>query len=643
MKKIGAVALLDFRRLGTGLVSAALVAGLIPSLASGLGGTLPVSSVLLVAFLVVGSATGGHFGNDFVDGKGAFYFARPLPTWALITGRLVGLVGLAAGVFGALVASFGLSKGFTALFDSPILSTSHGVALGASWAVSLFGSLAIAASGRARRHQWKVSDLWKVPLGLTLSLGGTLLIFGLFADLTMRAFPMGPTPIRLLFGSMFLAAAVASCVAIAAGRTEGLRIARFQNGVVFGHVFLLAMVTVAAWTYVLHPGPEAVQAVQGFAGSPDGRSAYAVAKVDRGEFGRFLPTFVVDIASGTARRLDVDPWQGPWLSADGGTVAWSQATPYFFRPLLRLVGRPSTYRARTGAGEVHTLPLPGSAPRPMVVKLSGGLFFGDIRTILPAGDGDTFAFHWADHLTLTSLSRGQMSDLDLGPGSPRVAALTFLHSGTLRMALVRGTNPTAVVQFADLDPRTGTLTPLMEVAGDPRVAFDLEGGRAFLWVRARSGKVSLSLVTLASDGGGARVLVEDAVNPGAVFLGDGRIAVTAGDWKNHALKTFSSDGRLELTIPIEGGVPQIGNEMFPGVVALRLHDRQKSIALGLFDTVAGKLVRRIENGLPGETFFDHPPPAGSPAARLYRTLDGQLFELPSLTAEPRLLLPLPAH
>ena len=110
MRQLLAVAFLDCRRLAFGLSSAALVAGLLPSLASGLGATVAPGTILMVAFAIVGAAAGLFFGSDFDEGKSSFYFARPLPTLSLIAGRFVALVALAAMAFAAFMASLWISS-----------------------------------------------------------------------------------------------------------------------------------------------------------------------------------------------------------------------------------------------------------------------------------------------------------------------------------------------------------------------------------------------------------------------------------------------------------------------------------------------------------------------------------------------------
>ncbi len=646
MRKILAVALLDCRRLGFGLVSFALVAGLIPSLASGLGAPVSVAAMLVGAFAIVGIAAGGSFGNDFGDGRSSFFFARPLSTGALIAGRFAGFLALAAAAFFAFMASYWLSTRGRGVWSPSILTRAHAEALFDSWAISLFFGLAIAARGRASRPAGALRTLVIIPLRLALSLGAFILIFGLFADLVLRAYFGTVTPIRLVVGSWVVASFVASCVAMAAGRTERLRIARFQNRVMIAYFTLVSMVVVATWTYVLHPGSDAIQRVGNPTwGSPDGRFAYVSTTVDRGDSSSFQPIFVLDIASGQARRLNADKYQGPWTSADGSSLVWSEATPFFFRPLWRYLGGATSFRVRTSSGNVEPLPMPKKLPDFFTARDLAS-FAGAVDQVIPSPDGDVFAILWDRYLTFTSRSRGELSEIDLQPDRRSVRGAVFLSSGDLRAAVASGDSR---LEFVDIDPKSGTSKTVasMEVGNLARIQVDKNAARALLTSVTQPGQgASISLVDLSSTGRATRptILLSGVLFPSAVFLADGRIATTgggsAGARDKRSLRILSPTGQLVLDLPVgEGTPPRLGSEMFPGVLAVRLSRFDEE--LSLVDTNTGAIVRRLPGFEAPMTFsFSSPPPPGSPAARLMQSADGKLYELASLTAEPRLLLPL---
>jgi hypothetical protein len=140
------------------------------------------------------------------------------------------------------------------------------------------------------------------------------------------------------------------------------------------------------------------------------------------------------------------------------------------------------------------------------------------------------------------------------------------------------------------------------------------------------------------------VLLNDVLSPNATFLADGRVVASSGGsvgaWDKRELKVFSSTGELIRDIPIgDGSAPRMGIEMFPGILAVRAGKFMDE--LSLVDVEKGVVVRRIPNVSTPSWFFRSTTPPGTPAARLLQSNDGRLYELPSLTAEPRLLLPVP--
>lgn len=653
MSKVLAVALLDIRRLAFGLVSGALVAGLIPALASGLGGKVEIGAIVAVALFVVGLAAGGTFGNDFSDGKSSFFFARPLGSGVLIAGRFAALLALAAAAFFSFMASFWLSTSDRSTWTLSVLTRSHAEALLIAWALSLFVSLAAAARGRGVRVEGGLRAMVMIPVRLVLSMSAFLLVFGLFADLVVRAYFNDFTPIRVFGLSWVAASFLASCLAISAGRTERGRISLFQGRVMAAHFALVSLVVAWAWIYVLHPGVNAIQRVDHETwGSPEGRTAFVHAVVDRGDGMTFRPVYILDIVAREARRLDADAYQGPWVSADGGTTVWSEATPFFFRPLWRRLGGTTSYRVKLSSGQVTTLPMPKELPDYRSVRdLSN---FGAIDWVVPAPDGDVFAIQWGRHVTFTSRSRGEMADIDEWKGRAGLSRginlreAVFLPSGDLRATRVtRDAAGGQSLIFVDIDPRSGSMKAVasLPVDGPLRVQFDGKAARALLTSVTQPGRGAfISLIDLSGAPGAARpaVLLKDVLFPSAIFLADGRIAAVTGGsvgaWQSRALKIFSPAGQALLDIPIgDGPAPRLGLEIFPGIIGVGM--TRFSEELSLIDTSSGAVVRSIPKMSSPGWFLRTTTPPGTEAARLLLSSDGKLYELPSVTAEPRLLLP----
>lgn len=641
MKKVLAVALLDGRRLGFGIASAALVGGLIPSLANGLGAPVPAASVLAFTFLLVGAACGGYFGNDFAEGRSSFFFARPLPTWALIAGRVAALVVLTGVAFVGFIASNWLSTRDQGEWTFWVLDTRHLRVVIVAWAASLFVSLAIAARARDTRSHKGFREFVLIPLRLGAMLGAFLLMFGLFADLIVRAYSYTFRPMELFLWSWLAACLIASLVAIANGRTERLRIARAQTLVMGIHFGLVSMVVVAAWFYVLHPDVNAIRAFHAGWGSPDGRTAFVSAAVDRGDEKSFRPIFVVDLTSDRARLLNADRHQGPWTSADGASVVWSEATPFFFRPLLRHLGGQTTYRVRNASGQTAPLPMPAKAPDYRSARDLSRLA-GVIDWVLPAPDGDVFAVLWDRHLTFTSRTRGDLSEIALGADRWRVhGSAVFMASGALRTAIQRrDASGDQTLRFVDIDPRSGAITDVasVKVDGGGWVRLERTGARALLISStvARKGAV-ISLFRLEGTAAGtATTVLKDILLPSAEFMSDGRIVALGtpmGRWNQTSVAIVSADGKVLMASPSEPRtLARLGGEIFPGVVAVVGGDTGTT----LLDLTTGRVTREIPHLLHIGSSI-HPPPPGSAAARLLISNDGKLYELPALNAEPRLV------
>jgi hypothetical protein len=277
------------------------------------------------------------------------------------------------------------------------------------------------------------------------------------------------------------------------------------------------------------------------------------------------------------------------------------------------------------------------------------LRFSAIDRILPSSDGDVFAIVWDHHIAFTSRSRGEFPDVDLGRGRPSVIAGVYLPSGSLRVATTVQQGAVWTLRFLDIDPGSGRVAILssMEVGSLARVHFDAIGARALL-VSGSGTRASLSLVTPGASSPAPTELLSESVNPLALFLADGRIAAAAGGFEERVFRIFSPAGRAVLDVPVdEGAAVSVRGEMFPGVLAVSLSARFGQQDTGLVDATTGATVRRLP-GLQavssawGPTFGGAPPP-GTAAARLLLSRDGKLYELPSLTAEPRLLLPLPGR
>lgn len=159
--------------------------------------------------------------------------------------------------------------------------------------------------------------------------------------------------------------------------------------------------------------------------------------------------------------------------------------------------------------------------------------------------------------------------------------------------------------------------------------------------QARTGSAFL----LSLDGSAAaRPLAADVQMPWSLFLEDGRIVTTIEDGRGRTLLVSSPEGAPLRSLVLAEGSRWVSSEIFPGVVSVTRGTNGPD-ELDLIDCTTGATVRTLKgfravSPYPGTRAWNAPPP-GTPGARLLTSRDGSLYELPSLQAEPRLLLPRP--
>jgi hypothetical protein len=648
MKPILAVATLDLRRLWLPVAATGVALGLFPSLTQG----FPIHGSAQETFpFVVGIAAviaGACFGMDFGENRPSFFFARPLSTPAMFAGRLAALAGLVLLSAAVFLAVQWLSSLMWTPEPMARLERWHVSVIAICWSGALFLALAAAA----HVHQRAQVGLRAFVLGaLRLSgvLAGTALLVGLMADIMMHAYD-DPEPIRILFLSYVAAAFIASCAAIELGRTNRLHIIKVLNLGMHIHTVVAGIGVVLAWFYLLRLGPDAITGVAGGYSSPDGGAAYVVARVDRGEKG-YLPFFQVDLSTGAVRRQDRggqnaarDPL-GRWYSRDGSIQAWTDQTPTVLRMVGQIFGRSSPFHFQSGFGAEQTLPVPNDFVLGFDWELRGLSL-----EILPASGGDLFAFHWFDqagpHAAFMSPARGQLSVVDRAALVRTKRSWIFLPSGQLRVAFQERIDGAEQVQFVDIDPASGKVTPVAAAPmGRPgeaiSVRFDDSGSRALVEWGPPSER-TVSLVTLTGPELTTHALVAAReVNLEASFLSDGRIATIVRQPPTSQLRVFSKAGDPMLTVPLGQGFTTIGTEPFPNV--LIVSTQLPTSTARLFDTTDGRLVREVEGfRAPRASLFanSEPAPPASAGSRLLLK-DESLYLLPSMTEAPRALLPRP--
>jgi len=650
MRPIFAVAALDLRRLWTPVVAAGVAIGLFPALARGLAVHASAQDAFPFALGIAAVIAGACFGLDFSENRPSFFFARPLSTPALFAGRITALLGLVVLSIVAFLAVQWLSGLMWPADPMARIRRVHVLVIAFAWSVALFFALGFAAHTRQRaKVGLRAFMLGSVRLIGVLAL--TALMVGLFFDIILHAYD-SPTPMKVLIGSYVIAAFIASCAAIELGRTNRLRIMEVLSMGMYVHTTIAGIVVVFAWFYLLRLGPDAITSVADAHSSPDGGVAYVAARVDRGGDG-YLPRFRVDLSTGEVKRLDRGGLNasrdqlGQWHSRDGATQVWTDQTPMLLKNTRQRLLHSSPLHFQSRFDTEQSLSLPND----LVLDFDWELRGLPVE-ILPSSGGDVFAFHWFDqagpHMAFLSPARGQLSVVDLAAIGRTKRAWIFLPSGQLRVAFQHRNETVEEIQFVDIDPATGKVTPVatapMGRSGESfSVRFDGSASRALVEAGPPNERRALVVTLDGSPQPTIHTLVAvKQVNLEAGLLADGRIAVIVRQPPTAELRLFSQAGEPLLTIPLGEGLTILGSEPFPNVLMISTQLASTSI-VRLFDTTTGRLLRQVEGFRAPRAFLSRnsqPAPPASAGSRLLLKKE-TLYLLPSMTEAPRQLLPRP--
>ena len=643
MNGITSIAALDLRRLALGNFFLAFAAAFVPGMSQAIGEGLSPEGALVVVMVFVGVTAGECFGSDFTEGRSSFYFARPLPTSSLFAGRIAAMMTLGLGALITFVTFFWLASKDRGAATLGFITRAHFYVLITAWTVAFFMRLAIAANVRKMLVPSAWKDLIQIPPRLLLLATICTVTFGLFVDIAMRGYP-GKAPITVFLGSWTTAMFVACVIAITLGRTDTSRIARLLNRVLVVFMVVMLIAVSAVWSYLLHPTARNITGIEDAVAGGGDKSAYLLARVDRGEQQWIRPVFSLDVSTGHFERLSVGAISYPFASRDGRILVWHDTRPAFLRPVVQLFGNRTDWRVRVG-GVDRPLPLPE--------KLQDS----DVDRILPSNDGDVIAVLSRDRLWFVSLSGKVNSSVDLRESASYVRSLAFTTDGRLRATLRARANAAGDVRFVEVDPTTGQLETLATLPGPLSVLFDKQASRALAENTADMRSASVSLIEFGPRGTTPRItpLLASALFPQIMFLQDGRIAAGYRDsdvarepflqqdgqispaYRNSrrsaVLHVFSPTGVSLLTAPATGW---LAAEVFPGVGAIpTVHD--SSPDTDLVDLSTGAVVRTLKGMTPLNRRVREKDDGAT--TRLMRSSDGRLYEIPSVTAEPRLLAP----
>ncbi|MEO8431248.1 MAG: hypothetical protein ABI592_07025 [Acidobacteriota bacterium] len=389
--------------------AAAVIAGVIPILvpmARQLSGDSALIARQMTA-LILASAMGAGlalilgaslFSAELLGKRISFYFSKPISTWQLWLGKLLGATVLVVGgMLLPLLPTMVLDHGL------PELADFYGGATAAVlWAivVLLFGMLlANAISISIRSRSW-LAMLDVVACAGFMLLGAALIVrlIPVWIVLFRRVRPL------YLLGTVVLfivgVVLVASYRAIAAGRTDLKTVHRRQFETLWAPVgaVLVAVAIYSVWAFSTTPGGVAIQSAR--AAGPSGW--LWIDGVGRGAFTSFL----YDTRSGHSTRIPGWNVRKMGWSSDGRIIVWAEtfdtrlmASLLHVRSLLRVSNDESS-----GSGVIKLLRMDAQNPQVMTTNISfpstaKGLFLSHDGSRIAVVDQDLLSvFDQSGHL-----------------------------------------------------------------------------------------------------------------------------------------------------------------------------------------------------------------------------------------------------
>ena len=519
----------------------------------------PRSEIREIGALFVGSAFAAGvalaLGFSTLAGRLAgrrfgFYFARPLSHFQIWGGPLAGVAALAlaagaAGAFPGLAAN--------GRWPNSEVWGVRGIMYGLSVAV-LFPLAQILGLSTRSRTSWAALDLAVIVVAVTTATFAARL---LIRRLAMDALGRGLAALGIVALAAILAASYA---AVSRGRTEFGPAHRAMSltfgGLLLGGVMLFA--GYALWTV----SPRMAE-LRPIAGVPGPHTSWVYTAGYASGRGDLEAEFLFEIDTG--RRLHI--WNGgrPVLfAADGSRAVWCE--PYFSARGFAVLARPW--------GSIQ-----GDACRVMELDLRSSSAPPRTTDIVPTGvpwyravsaDGSRVALVTAERgLRTLSVYDLHSSALVGAVVLPPAERLFVVFDGPLRVRVyadLRSGGRPGEIQVLLFDIAARRMEEIGRIAPD----------NTFRFLRvspdhSRILVVSSRGVALWGAAGERPVLLSEGPrwSRNAMFLADGRVAVTEGDAAGTRVRLFSADGLEQKTIAIgPPGRINLGAEARPGVLVL---------------------------------------------------------------------------
>jgi hypothetical protein len=572
-----------------------------------------VTSSLLA--LVLGSTI---IAGDLGARRIGFYYARPLPAWALWAGKMLAAAFLCLGP-GALVLLPALLAG--GRFDvlgpigfSEVLKKEYRFGPLAILGLLAAIALLLLVAGHAAGVMVRARSPW-----LALDFAGLGLVAALFWSGNQLLWREGAVDV-LDWGGLgfaaaaFVAASLAGLSQVALGRTDLRRGHRVLSLTLWAGLGLAVAVHAAYVRWALAVTPDDLVRIAGIVPAPAG-SWIVVQGTARGR-GGYLPVFLLDTDSGRFVKLPPgtsNPWFGSLFSRDGSLALWREA-----------IGG--------GAYELLTVDLRATQPR---VRRTGLTYRGFGSYVLTP-DGSRIAMVSGDAVSVDDLSSGRKLAAAV---LPRVSfdALRFLDPGhvrILRSALVDEPGMPEVWRFTtfDLDVARHRLRVVsrIELPGGSGFATMSPDGKTALLVQGRGARV-----TRLADLETGRTSPLPRERDGFGFLPDGRLLVYP-DKGPTVLGIATPEGAEQFRVSLPGTRLRVGPQMARDQLAVAttpgaLHKDYAAWTTWLLD-LRSRQLREIGRGMVPVFSW------GAVSERLYLRSRGELLLFDPATGRRRTVL-----
>ena len=513
-------------------------------------GLAVITSGLLA--LVLGATV---IARDLSERRLGFYFARPVPGWAIWAGKMLGaaLLALAAGalvlvpalIAGGRVDASGL-WGLSGPGRMPVgLSSSSNVAL------AVLDILLLLVAGHAvsvmvrSRSPWLAVDLFALTVVAMTRWASDRL---LWKEGALEIIEWGGTTFAVL---SLVALAVAGLVQVARGRTDlrrGHRLLSLTLWILLG----AATVGYAAYArWALRVAPEDLVRIEEVVPARSG--SWVSLRGNAWGRGGYSPVFLFDVASGRFVKLPSSGspywWRMPFFSLDGSRALWAE---------------------RIGEGSYQLLIVDLRSSKPAIRRTSV-IYPGEPR-IAVTPDGRRVAALVDRRLLVDDVDTGRTLAAVTLPTEPSYEErLRFLGPDRVRLILRThseepGSPEVWRLSTVELNLASRRVVRVSQIELPDHEWFwvaSTDGRRAVL---RRSGTWEARIADL--DSGRTAVLPVPAAPGSLSFLEDGRLLLERREGTHQSLSVLTDKGVEQLRIDLPGSRVRIGATLAPDLLTV---------------------------------------------------------------------------